>query len=75
MAKSDFERFVGKVKNSSNEMFDAAKETAGDILRAAKYKSPQAPNTADKKTKLEADNIKPKAKLDDELHLRSEERL
>ena len=69
MAKSDFERFVGKVKNSSNEMFDAAKETAGDILRAAKYKSPQAPNTADKKTKPEADNIKPKAKLDDELHL------
>lgn len=69
MAKSDFERLFGKVKNSSNEMFDAAKETAGDILRAAKYKSPQAPNTADKKVKPEADNIKPKAKLDDELHL------
>lgn len=69
MAKSDFEILIGKVKNNSSEMFDAAKETAGDILRAAKYKSPQAPNTADKKVKPEADNIKSKAKLDDELHL------
>lgn len=74
MASNDFSKLIDRVKSGSNEMLGAAKETAEDILRAAKYKSSEALNTADKKMKpaannIESKNIKPKAKLDDELHL------
>lgn len=74
MAKKDFLKMVGKVKDSSNEMFGTAKETAEDILRAARYKAPMTTNAANTKPETVTDNAKlkdckPRAKLDDELHL------